>query len=306
MLPTPPLTTAVVPLPCGWIGKQLMRKMTGFATSTGNHHTHHGLLCQSPRMLAAAWTYLASKTSHTTEGETMKRSTERILTTHVGSLVRPPGLMNIMRAKESGQAYDQEELAVHVRSAVREVVQKQVAVGVDVPSDGEYGKPSFSGYVNERLSGFERRPRDPNESPLLNWGRGGQLFREFYEAYDRATGSASGYPVVCTGPISYQGQTAVQRDIDIFKAALAGVTQRGGVHPGGGAWHDRAAAPERVLPDGRGLPLRHRRSHAGGISGHRGRRVPSPDRRSTGSHPVWHAGSSPQHGGLPGLCRAAG
>ena len=58
---------------------------------------------------------------------------------------------------------------------------------------------------------------------MLNWGRDRRLFREFYEAYDQATGSASGYPVVCTGPITYQGQTAVRRDIDTFKAALVGV-----------------------------------------------------------------------------------
>jgi len=153
----------------------------------------------------------------------MKRSTDRILTTHVGSLVRPPGLVELMRAKENGQPYDQQELATRVRSSVQEVVHKQVETGVDIVSDGEYGKPSFSGYVNERLSGFERRPRDPNESPLLNWGRDRQLFREFYEEYDRATGSASGYPVVCTGPITYQGQAAVQSDIATFKAALAGV-----------------------------------------------------------------------------------
>ena len=153
----------------------------------------------------------------------MKRSTDRILTTHVGSLVRPSGLVELMRAKDHGQPYDQQELATRVRSAVRDVVQQQVEAGVDIPSDGEYGKPSFSGYVNERLSGFERRPRDPNESPLLNWGRDRQLFREFYEEYDRATGSASGYPVVCTGPITYQGQAAVQSDIATFKAALAGL-----------------------------------------------------------------------------------
>jgi len=141
----------------------------------------------------------------------------------VGSLVRPPGLVEIMRAKENGQAYDQQELTAQVHSSVKEVVQKQVETRVDIISDGEYGKPSFSGYVNERLSGFERRPRDPNESPLLNWGRDRQLFREFYEEYDRATGSASGYPVVCTGPITYQGQAAVQSDIVTFKAALTGV-----------------------------------------------------------------------------------
>jgi 5-methyltetrahydropteroyltriglutamate--homocysteine methyltransferase len=160
---------------------------------------------------------------HNTGREAMQRSTDRILTTHVGSLVRPPGLVELMRAKENGQPYDQQELAARVRSSVQEVVHKQIEAGVDIISDGEYGKPSFSGYVNERLSGFERRPRDPHESPLLNWGRDRKLFREFYEEYDRATGSASGYPVVCTGPITYQGQAAVQSDIATFKAALAGV-----------------------------------------------------------------------------------
>jgi 5-methyltetrahydropteroyltriglutamate--homocysteine methyltransferase len=109
----------------------------------------------------------------------MKRSTDRILTTHVGSLVRPPDLVEIMRAKESGQAYDQEGLDARVRSSVREVVRQQAETGIDVLSDGEYGKPSFSGYVNERLTGFQRRPRDPQESPLLNWGRDRRLFREF-------------------------------------------------------------------------------------------------------------------------------
>lgn len=154
----------------------------------------------------------------------MKRSTHRILTTHIGSLVRPPELRELMRAKDSGQAYDPATLAARVQSAVREVVRRQVEVGIDIPSDGEYGKPSFSGYVNERLSGFERRPRNPNEGPLLNWGRDRKLFREFYEEYDRATGSASGAPVVCVGPITYQGQAAVQSDIANFKAALAGVS----------------------------------------------------------------------------------
>jgi len=153
----------------------------------------------------------------------MKRSTERILTTHVGSLVRPPTLVELMRAKDSGQPHDPEKLAAEVRNGVREVVHRQAEVGIDIPSDGEYGKPSFSGYVNERLSGFSRRPRNPRESPLLNWGRDRQLFREFYEVYDQESGSASGYPVVCTGPIAYQGQAAVQSDIDTFKAALAGV-----------------------------------------------------------------------------------
>ena len=99
----------------------------------------------------------------------MKNSSSRILTTHIGSLVRPPALVEVMKAKESGQSYDREELAARVRDSTRDVVQKQLDSGIDVPSDGEYGKPSFSGYANERLSGFEPRPIDPNESPLLNW-----------------------------------------------------------------------------------------------------------------------------------------
>ena len=152
----------------------------------------------------------------------MKNSSSRILTTHVGSLVRPPALVEVMRAKESGQSYDREELAGRVRESIRDVVQKQLESGVDVPSDGEYGKPSFSGYANERLSGFEPRPIDPNESPLLNWGRDRQMFREFYEEYEGATGNSRGQPVVCTSPITYQGQAAVQSDIENFKAALAG------------------------------------------------------------------------------------
>ena len=86
----------------------------------------------------------------------MKNSTDRILTTHVGSLVRPPEISDLMRAKESGQEYDSEELAGRVRSSVGEVVRRQVAEGVDVPSDGEYGKAGFSAYVNERLTEIGR------------------------------------------------------------------------------------------------------------------------------------------------------
>ena len=153
----------------------------------------------------------------------MKHSTERILTTHVGSLVRPPDLRQMLRAKESGQPYDRQGLAAHVRRAVAEVVHTQVEAGIDVPSDGEYSKPSFSGYVNERLSGFERRARRPGESPLLNWGRDRKHFREFYEEYDRTQGDSGAAPAVCTGPITYVGQDAVQSDIEHFKAALQGM-----------------------------------------------------------------------------------
>ena len=152
----------------------------------------------------------------------MPNDDSRILTTHVGSLVRPQEIIDLMRAKEFAHEYDREELAGRVRSGVAEVVQRQLAEGVDIPSDGEYGKSGFSAYVNERLAGYEPRPKDPKQGVLLNWGRDRTIFRDFYLEYDQTAETASGGPVVCEGPISYIGQSNVQADIDNFKAALSG------------------------------------------------------------------------------------
>lgn len=157
----------------------------------------------------------------------MKNSSTRILTTHVGSMVRPPDVMEIMKAKETGQPYDPEELAGRVRDSVKEVVRRQVETGIDVPSDGEYGKPSFSVYVHDRLTGFERRPWDPAHGPLVSRGRDQTRFQEFYDEYEGGaahSGVVAGQPVVCTGPITYRGQDAVASDIANFKAALEGVS----------------------------------------------------------------------------------
>ena len=152
----------------------------------------------------------------------MPNDDSRILTTHVGSLVRPQEIIDLMRAKEFAHEYDREELAGRVRSGVAEVVQRQLAEGVDIPSDGEYGKSGFSAYVNERLAGYVPRPKDPKQGVLLNWGRDRTIFRDFYLEYDQTAETASGGPVVCEGPISYIGQSNVQADIDNFKAALSG------------------------------------------------------------------------------------
>lgn len=83
----------------------------------------------------------------------MKRSTDRILTTHVGSLPRPPDLLDVVQAQEQGRSFDQQAYAARLREAVAEVVRKQVDLGIDVVDDGEFGKPSFVSYVNERLGG---------------------------------------------------------------------------------------------------------------------------------------------------------
>ena len=85
----------------------------------------------------------------------MKRSTERILTTHIGSLPRPKDLWELIGAKDKDQAYDQAALGERLKSAVTVIVRKQAEVGIDIPSDGEFSKASFTNYVRERLTGLE-------------------------------------------------------------------------------------------------------------------------------------------------------
>ena len=149
----------------------------------------------------------------------MKRSDDRILTTHVGSLVRPPELIELVRAGAEGNLRGSDVVA----AATADVVARQAAAGVDVVSDGEFGKPNFAGYVSDRLTGFEARPPYPGQSAIGNWGRDRKAFRDFYEQDSSAqAGGGGGAPMVCAGPISYVGQDAVQADIVNFKAALQG------------------------------------------------------------------------------------
>jgi 5-methyltetrahydropteroyltriglutamate--homocysteine methyltransferase len=153
----------------------------------------------------------------------MKHSTERILTTHCGSLPRPADLLDLMKARASGEAVDPAAYAARVRSAVATIVREQVQDGVDVITDGEQSKTSFSAYVNERLSGFTPK----TDTRRTSFTAEIEAFPEYYEQYfsQRMQGGrvVPMAPVECTGPISYRGQEAVQRDIANLKAALAGV-----------------------------------------------------------------------------------
>ncbi|HXV47415.1 MAG TPA: cobalamin-independent methionine synthase II family protein [Candidatus Binatia bacterium] len=160
----------------------------------------------------------------------MKRSMERILTTHVGSLARADSLIPLLQLREHGQPYDRKELAKLVREAVMDVVRKQVEAGIDIVTDGEQGKPSFYGYIVERFSGFERKPaaRGKERSPRAA-GREYLAFPDYYAWSERIAepfggrGGGRGHGVdICTGPVSYRGHEAVQADIDNLKAALKG------------------------------------------------------------------------------------
>jgi 5-methyltetrahydropteroyltriglutamate--homocysteine methyltransferase len=176
----------------------------------------------------------------------MRRSTERILSTHVGSLIRPAPLLPFIRAKQSGQPYDHEAYQQCLASCVAEVVRQQAAAGIDVPSDGEFGKSiSWSQYALERLSGFERRAVAPSASRFAR-GADRSRFAEFYAELDAASGppASAGAAVgeaVCVAPIRYTGEAEVQRDIANFKAALARAGVAEGFLP--------VAAPASVIPD---------------------------------------------------------
>ena len=147
----------------------------------------------------------------------MQRSAERILTTHAGSLPRPDDLARLMIAREQGQLVDASALAERVRQAVAEMVQQQLAAGIDIISDGEMSKIGFANYVKDRLTGFEGESnptvaQDVLDHPDLRV----RMFR-------RNGGSASRYfTPACTGPITLRDKAAVHQDIANVKAALPG------------------------------------------------------------------------------------
>src|SRR5665213_827212 len=153
----------------------------------------------------------------------MKRSTDRILTTHVGSLIRPPALQEFLRAKQSGKPYDKQAYEKCLTDSVAEVVRQEEKAGVDVVSDGEFGKSiSWSQYALERLSGFERRPIVAGHNPF-DRGTDRERFAAFYAEMDARDPPATNAESVCVGPISYTGQSMLARDIANFKAALQGI-----------------------------------------------------------------------------------
>ncbi len=167
----------------------------------------------------------------------MKRSIDRILTTHAGSLVRPPELRALIAAKIAGIGFDEAKYQTMLADKVAEVVRLQNEAGIDIPSDGEYGKRGWTSYVSQRLQGIEFRDPKPGEPQPINVrvaGREGTRFLDFYAAYEPVqnydwTGVAlADAPKArpsdhweCTGPISYK-DAEIKTDIKNFNAALAG------------------------------------------------------------------------------------
>jgi 5-methyltetrahydropteroyltriglutamate--homocysteine methyltransferase len=151
----------------------------------------------------------------------LQQNTDRIQTTHIGSLPRPHLLLDAMKAKYAGQAYDDKAFQEALRGAVRDVVRKQVDCGIDIVTDGEFSKPGFFTYVRERLDGFESRP----EIKMKLFEQEVAAFPEYYEQYFKQAMMGGAIvklaPVVCVGPVKYRGDKLVQIDIDNVKAAAA-------------------------------------------------------------------------------------
>jgi 5-methyltetrahydropteroyltriglutamate--homocysteine methyltransferase len=150
----------------------------------------------------------------------MRRSTNRILTTHAGSLPRPPDILQMVRAKARGEPVDERTLASRVEEAVTEVVRKQVETGLDVIDDGEFGKPSFVTYVRDRLGGLEAHGVRPNA-----WlaSREAVSFPEYYKAQESASPRAKQVQMACTSPLTYKGQSALKAELDTLKNAIKGI-----------------------------------------------------------------------------------
>ncbi|MCC6890451.1 MAG: cobalamin-independent methionine synthase II family protein [Hyphomicrobiales bacterium] len=171
----------------------------------------------------------------------MQRSSQRILTTHVGSLIRPEPLQEFLRAIQAGKPVDEAAYQRCIREAVSAVVRRQADAGIDVVSDGEFGKAiSWSQYALQRLSGFERRAVAPGANPFQR-GADRTRFAEFYAELDAREGVATASDSVCIGPIAYTGQDELRRDIANFKAGLDGVKVTEAFMP--------VAAPASVIPD---------------------------------------------------------
>ena len=171
----------------------------------------------------------------------MKRSTDRILTTHVGSLIRPPALREFLAKKEAGAPFDRAAYAECLKESVAEVVRRQADIGLDVISDGEFGKAiSWAQYPLFRLGGFARRPFKAGGNPFTR-GVDRTRFAEFYAELDARDKVETVLDSVAVGPVTYTGEAELGQDIDNFKAALRAVAVEEAFLP--------VAAPSSVIPD---------------------------------------------------------
>src|SRR5262245_23349309 len=149
----------------------------------------------------------------------VQQNTSYVQTTHIGSLPRPHDLLDLMKAKFAGQPVDQAALDAKIAASVMDCVRKQKECGIDIVTDGEFSKPGFFTYIQERLEGYEAR----KGQKLILFQKETEAFPEYYAEYFKQAMMGGTIipiaPVVCVGPVKYRGDKAVQRDIANVKAA---------------------------------------------------------------------------------------
>jgi len=152
----------------------------------------------------------------------VKRSTDRILVSHVGSLARPRDLIAMLVARNEGKPFDAEALARRTRDAVAEVVEKQIECGIDIVNDGELGKSNFSRYTKERLGRFIERTAGADFKATSIFGRDMLEFTEYFNRGGRTSIGHHARVFYCVEPLTYIGQDEVNADIANLKSALQG------------------------------------------------------------------------------------
>ena len=149
----------------------------------------------------------------------LQQNSDHIQTTHIGSLPRPHGLLDILKTKYSGQPCDENKLNAVLTQSVADCVRKQVECGVEIVTDGELSKPGFFTYIRERFDGFESRPNQK----LVLFQQEVSAFPEYYAQYFKEAMMGGAIlpivPVVCIGPVKYKGEAKLQVDIANVKAA---------------------------------------------------------------------------------------
>ena len=180
----------------------------------------------------------------------MATQAERVPVSHIGSLVRPPALIEFLEKEQRNQPYDRAAYDSCLSESVAEAVCLQAEAGIDIVSDGEYGKSiNWAFYVHNRLTGVERQEMTPEEAadPMSYTlgGRDREAFPEFYAEYDGRVMQVASAPIrpVVTGPISYSGHAELQRDIANLKSAIAAAGDVEGFLP--------VVAPASALPNAR-------------------------------------------------------
>lgn len=173
---------------------------------------------------------------------------DRVLTTHVGSLVRPPELIDFLKSIDSGKPYNEAAYEAALSNAIATVVRQQAEAGIDIVSDGEFSKgKNWAFYIHDRLAGIERRPLTADEKTgarrFALGGRDREAFPDFYAQYYESIGLKNhlAFKTICNAPLRYTGQAAIARDISNLKAALSAGNVAEGFLP--------VVSPASALPD---------------------------------------------------------